>query len=174
MNTRSLLPSCLLTVGLLACAAAAHAQQAPANDNYANRQSIPSQTSVTVTGTTVGATQEPFEITNAGSSDPGAGINETKTVWYDYVPPVSGYLDLTLPQTMSGGQTYALLFQGATPDLAHLIDEGYLPGNHEYLPPSFVHVVAGQEYTISLGNTELSGQFHPRSDAHRRPSIFHR
>ena len=70
MNTRALLPARGLAVGLLAFAAASHAGAAPANDNFANRQSIPSGTTVSVTGTTVGATQEAFEVTNAAGSRP--------------------------------------------------------------------------------------------------------
>ena len=161
MNTRSLLPARLLAAGLLAFAASAHSQ-VPANDDFANRQSVPAGTTVSVTGTTVDATQEAFEVTNAGSSPAGEGINETKTVWYDYVPPVSGLLNIDITRTTSHGLTYALLFEGATPDLAHLIDQGYLPSYSDgdgYSAPPLVHVVAGQKYTISIGNTNFPGAF---------------
>ena len=84
----------------------------PANDNFANRQSLPASTSVSVAGTTDQATQETFEVTNAGSSPVGESINETKTVWYDYVAPVDGLLNIDITQTTSRGLTYALLFEG--------------------------------------------------------------
>ena len=101
-------------------------------------------------------------MANAGDSPAGESINETKTVWYDYVAPVDGLLNIDIIQTTSHGLTYALLFEGATPDLAHLIDQGYLPSYSDgdsYSPPGLIHVAAGQEYTISLGNTNYPGSF---------------
>ena len=148
------------TAAVLA-AAPLHAQ-APANDDFANRQSIPAGLDVTVSGTTVGATQEAFEVTNAGGTDPGLARNETKTVWYDWVPTVSGTVNISLPAYTSQGQTYALVFVGgSTPTAADIVSEGFLPGDVEEgnpPPPSFA-VTAGQEYTISLGNTNFPGSF---------------
>jgi hypothetical protein len=136
------------------------AQSPPANDDFANRQVIPSEKTVSVMGTTVGATQEAFEVAySQGQGGPGESIDETNTVWYSWTPPVSGVLHVGLTST-SGGQTYFLLFKGSsTPTLAALQDQGYLPGDADYAPPKDIAVSAGREYAISLGNTDFPGAF---------------
>ena len=113
-------------------------------------------------GTTVGATQEAFEKANGAGSPPGESVNETRTVWYDWVPTVSGTVHVTLPTTTSAGLTYLLVFQGgAVPTLSQLVAQGYLPGDpiDGYDAPADFQVTAGQEYTLSLGNTNYPGAF---------------
>ena len=154
--------SLLAALAFLLASATLRAQSAPANDNFANRQTIPSEATVSVMGTTIGATQEAFEQVNGANSPLGDGINEAKTVWYDWVPPVSGTVHAYLPSFTSMGDTYLLVFQGgSTPTLSQLIDQGFLPGDPlsgDSPPPDFA-VTAGQEYTISLGNTNYPGTF---------------
>ena len=135
---------------------------APPNDDFANRQSLPASTSISVPGTTVDATQEAFEKVNGSNSPAGSAINEKETVWYDWVPPVSGTVHATFTRGTSQGQTYLLVFQGgAIPTLSELVAQGYLPGNvSEGAPPAAdFHVAAAQEYTLSLGNTSYPGNF---------------
>ena len=151
-----------LAAAVLLASATLRAQSPPANDDFANRQSIPAGTTVSVTGTTVGATQEAFEKTNATGSAPGESLNETNTVWYDWVPPASGTVHVSFPHFTSQGLTYLLVFQGgSTPTLNQLVAQGYLPAdpNDGFAAPPDFKVTAGQEYTLSLGNTNYPGSF---------------
>src|SRR5215208_1222177 len=78
----------------LLCVLASVAIAAPANDNFANAQTITGQ-SVSVDGTTVGATREVGEpdhyITNPFDAPPDAYLWEgDHSVWYRWTAPVSG------------------------------------------------------------------------------------
>ena len=104
---------------LLPNASALRAQSPPPNDDFANRQVIPSELQVTVDGTTDYATQEPFEKVYGGGEAYGYGINERNTVWYDYTAPVSGVMHLSATREINS-ESYTLVFKGgATPYPEH-------------------------------------------------------
>ena len=147
--------TCLAALVFLFASAALHAQSPPANDDFANRQILPSETHVTVAGTTDYATQEPFEKVYGAGASYGYGINETNTVWSSYTPPVSGIVHLSATRDIAS-ESYTLVFQGgATPVAAAIVSQGYLPGDPADgdLTPANFKVTAGQEYDISLGTT---------------------
>ena len=145
-----------VAVVLLASAGWLHAQTPPANDGFANRQVLPSQTQVTVSGTDDYATQEKFEMVYGSGQPYGEGINETNTVWYDYTAPVDGVLSLSLKRDIVS-ECFTLVFKGGdTPVLANVVASGYLPNLEGLPPPAAITVTAGQEYTISLGTSPAS------------------
>ena len=151
--------ACLVTFALLLASATLCAGSPLANDNFADRQVIPSQTQVSVKGDTTDATQEAFEVAYSQDQDAGEGINETHTVWYSYTPPASGTLHISYSR-FGDGETYLLLFKGsAIPTLAALLSQGYLGDDNSFAPPPDAVVTAGQEYTISLGNTNVPYPF---------------
>lgn len=160
MNIRRFASIPVLTLALwLAALASLPAQTPPANDDFANRQVIPSETKISVAGSTINATQEPFEKVNAAGSPAGDSINETKTVWYQWTPPVSGMVEATFSSFTSAGLTYLLVFEGSSvPTLSQLIGQGYLPGDNG-VDGVFFKVTGGQVYTLSLGNTNYPGDF---------------
>ena len=149
----------LATLAVLLASATLRAASPPANDNFADRQVIPSQTQVSVNGDTTNATQEAFEVAYSQGQDAGEGINETHTVWYAYTPPVSGILHVSYSR-IGDGETYFLLFKGsAVPTLAALQSQGYLGDDASFASPPDTAVIAGQEYTLSLGNTNVPYPF---------------
>ncbi len=124
----------------------AHAA-APANDDLADAQVIPSGSSFSVVGTEVNATQEAFE---KAAAYPYSDL--TATVWYSWTPSVSGMVKLSAPGGPFG--TATLLYKGPGTPTAVTLVTGNSPG---VLTPPLAPVTAGQQYFICIGN---DGDYH--------------
>lgn len=79
--------------------------QAPANDSFANAKVLPNFSSLTSTGTNVGATKQAGEPAHAGNSG-------GKSVWYKWVAPATG--SVTVSTAGSSFNTLLGIYKGGS------------------------------------------------------------
>ncbi len=137
--------SLLVVAPSLLAIVASRCHAAPANDDFANAQTIAAGSSFSVTGTDVGATREAFENT------PSYPLTDVAyTVWYTWTPTVSGYLQIDTSHPTEKG-----VFRAPTADAQSFMAAD--PGDGS--AATFVHVDAGQKYYFSLGNDSSPAAF---------------
>jgi hypothetical protein len=123
MNKRQL-TSCVAL--MLALATAAFAQSPPANDNFANRISL-TGSSITFTGTLVGATYEPVE-----SSIPGDALFGG-SVWWTWTAPTISRVVIEIPANPFTTNAELQLFTGTAFNALTFVDQnhfGFPPGRY--------------------------------------------
>jgi hypothetical protein len=128
----------------------AHAA-APANDNFANAQTIPSTIPFSVLGTNVGATPESGEPNHFSSTFTGPW----RSVWYRWTPPTSGLVRLQVCPGLSGGPTYApwiAVYTGTALNALTAVKKS----NSCVLS---LTVTAGTEYRIAIDAPLVEGSF---------------
>lgn len=143
---------CLLFLGRAACLAAS-------NDDLAKAQVIPPGSSFSVNGNNFGATLEAFET--AADYPVGTG----HSVWYAWTPSVSGTLSGSINR---GGELTAnvAIFKGTMPSQASFLTSDL------FLTIPTIHVEAGQEYRISIGNDSYPGSFNLSGSVTAGPPPF--
>jgi hypothetical protein len=146
------------------CVLPAAAKAAPANDDFANAQTISSTVPFSVSGTNVGATAESGEPSHFGSSF----IGPKRSVWFRWTPTASELVRLEVCNFESpGGGTLTYfpsigLYTGTSVDSLTPVK-----------PPAgcamTLHVIAGTEYMIAIDATE-EGSFNLRSRVDNPPT----
>lgn len=120
-----------LSVVCLALSAASYAA-APANDNFANAQTLTS--GVEVSGLLGNATRQPGDP----PVDPQSSSSNYPTVWYQWTAPASGVVRLSLSSSMEYNSLVTMI--GTSPSSGkYLTDDG---------PSSTFYAVGGQTYHI--------------------------
>lgn len=124
----SSLACCLLALPVLA---------APANDDFANAELIPSSVPIVVSGSNVNATEE--------DDEPYVNDYGRSTVWYKWTPPRSGIFT-ALPKREEGWCMF-LIYTGDSLDNLRRLP---LFSDYDASKPSSFAVMGGQEYYISV------------------------
>jgi hypothetical protein len=121
---------------------------APANDDLANAQVIPTGSSFVINGNDAGATQESFEMA------PNYPLSFAKvTIWYSWTPSVSGEFDATSFHPSNGDYSLIGLFQGpGTPSASTYLASS--PTSTGVFP--LTAVTANQQYFIVVANVSGS------------------
>ncbi len=119
----------------------------PPNDNFAAAQAL-SGSSVTATGSTLGASLE------TGESDP-TGKSGGHSVWYQWTAPAAGHYNLAAYSTAI--DTISAIYTGSS--LSNLALVGANDDSISYNTDSLVsfNATAGQKYFIQIDNVDPSG-----------------
>ncbi len=135
-----LIRNLVLALGL-AFTAASHALP-PANDLFANAEVIPSQTSATVTGTTVEATTE------TGDPDRDFDSGNDCSVWFRWTAPQSGIVTMD-------AVTNGVLFHDAVVFIGDSLQSGkFIEGRRITSNPLLFYALAGQTYRFCIYNDD--------------------
>ena len=121
-----------------------------ANNNFANRFTLP--TPASVTGANAGATTEGGEPTGTGGF---GGVNWGATLWWKWTAPVTG--TVTIDTIGSGFNTYLAVYTGAAVNALTLVQRNdNAPG---LVNVSLVTFAAqqGTEYAIQVGGVRTGG-----------------